>query len=121
MIARGLAVQFGTPLRAADEARFVIRRVAYQDVSGIYFPPDGPRRPRGALLVPSQGERERLLPVILGHHFLRHRTLAKYAYGADGPLFDAPREVAEALEFAREFLRHARQPVPLTRKAKLAG
>ena len=43
-----------------------------------------------------------------GHLYARHHTYQLYVYQDEGPMFDAPGELAEAKDFARQFLRHPR-------------
>lgn len=107
MIAAALAGEFGTLYRVADEARFVIRRMALPGAEAMYLPPE--TVPIVALLPTLTSERRELyLAIAIGHHMLRHRSRRIYAYNEAGALYDAPREEAEAALFAREFLARAR-------------
>lgn len=106
-MARALAAEFRDSTRAADEARFLVRRVDLGGAIGIYVPP--PRdAARPALLIDrmTRGrEREAMFAVAIGHHYLGHRTVDAYMYAKDGALFGLPLEEAAAREFAITFLR----------------
>lgn len=108
-LARALRMSFGgDPLKAADVAGIVVRRASGDGgaVRGAYLPATRSRE-RGWLMLHPEvrgEERERLISIGVGHHFLRHRTRAAYAYHELGP-FEPDRETAEAVHFGLTFVR----------------
>lgn len=101
--AAALAGEFGSAQRLADEVRLLVRRAPLVEARGIYLAPQD-HRPRPALLLHREvrgDELTRLLVRAIAHDFLRHR--GRFAYGSDGPLYDAPREQREVELFASEF------------------
>ena len=107
-VAAALAAYLGGPVRAADEARFVVRRrhLATGTV-GIYVPP--PRyagRPVLLLAASTAGrDREAMFALAVGHHYLGHRAMTAYEYGREGARYLDPLAEEEARAFAIAFLR----------------
>jgi len=111
VLAQALAGEFGSPIRAADELRFFLRRADLDPADRAIYLPPAPHVARPGLLLArlvSGWQRERFVTLAVGHHVLRHRDLEHYTYGPDGPLFDSPLEAAEADHFAGVFIQHCR-------------
>ena len=113
ILAHALAGEFGSAQRVADEARIVIRRERLgRGVRGLYLPTRG-RRLRAILLLSRDLDalqRDELLRLALGHHFLRHRALPWYQYLDGGRCTADERAGREAALFAAAFL-EACQPL----------
>lgn len=107
VLGTALAAEFGSPVRAADEARFLVRRVDLQGSIGIYVPPRREAsRPGLVLGSTTHGrEREAMFAIAVAHHYLNHRTIDAYVYTKTGARFQLPLEEAAAREFAVAFLR----------------
>lgn len=106
VLARALAGEFGSPIRAADELRMAIVRDELDPRDrAIYLPPSlGAARPTILIAKAVIGwERERFVTLALAHHLLRHRRLSTYAWGESGPRFTSPIEAREADYFAECF------------------
>ena len=107
-LAAALAALLGSPVRAADEARFVVRRrLLTADTVGIFVPAvryGG--RPVLLLNATTSGrDREALFALGVAHHYLNHRTLQAYSYARSGARYLDHLAEEEARAFAVAFLR----------------
>ncbi|MGE0133719.1 MAG: hypothetical protein AB7L91_06505 [Dehalococcoidia bacterium] len=94
-------------MRAADEARFLVRRGRLDGSFGIYVPP-APHGGRPGLLLDALTtgrDREAMFALAVGHHYLGHRSMIGYAYTREGARYLDPVAEEEARTFAVAFLR----------------
>ncbi|MEZ4552519.1 MAG: hypothetical protein R3B59_01275 [Dehalococcoidia bacterium] len=107
ILAAALASEFRSPVRAADEARFVVRRRPLDPgVIGIYVPPPSAAgRPFLLLDDGTQGaDRLAMYTLAIAHYYLGHRALAGYVYGRSScALFLDPVAEEEARVFVSGF------------------
>lgn len=97
----------GDPLRVADAAGVIVRRRPLGGRLAMEYHRPTVGAPRGVVFIERTAtalERNQLLALALGHHFLRHRQRLTYGWTLTEPLHTETRATNEARAFAAALL-----------------